>query len=110
MQPSNGMRNIYAHILANYMYKERPEEIVLARIRIGHTYFTHNYLLREEDQPECSACLCPMTVKHILIECADFLHVRRKYFNVLSLRELFDQIHPTKIISFVKEIGLFYHF
>ena len=32
------------------------EEVVLSRLRIGHTYFTHSYILRQEDPPECRAC------------------------------------------------------
>jgi kelch-like protein 2/3 len=88
--------------------ENRREEIVLARLRIGHTHFTHSYLPRGEIQPECVACVCPMTVEHILIECADFLHIRRKYFTVTSMKQLFDTVNPSKILSFLKEIQLFY--
>ena len=88
--------------------KSRREEIVLTRIRIGHTHYTHGYLLRGEDQPECVACMCPLTVRHILLECADFLHNRRKYYNVPSLFDLFDQVPPSKILNYLKEIELFY--
>ena len=43
----------------------RREEAVLARVRIGHSYITHSYLLKKEDQPQCVACNSPLTVKHI---------------------------------------------
>ena len=86
----------------------RREEIVLARLRIGHTSLTHNYLPRGDLQPVCYACACPLTVQHILVDCIDFIHVRRKYFNVSSLRQLFEEINPSKIFGFLKEIGLFY--
>ncbi|ELU10867.1 hypothetical protein CAPTEDRAFT_200496, partial [Capitella teleta] len=56
--------------------EKRREEIVLARIRIGHTHYTHDYIPRGDDQTECVACVCPLTVQHIIIECADFLHIR----------------------------------
>jgi len=88
--------------------ENRREEIVLARLRIGHTYFTHSYLPRGDIQPECYACDCPLTVHHILIDCADFLHVRRKYFNVSSLKQLFEEVNPSTILSFLREIELFY--
>jgi len=88
--------------------KNRREEIVLARLRIGHTYFTHSYLPRGDIQPECYACDCPLTVHHILIDCADFLHIRRKYFNVSSLKQLFEEVNPSKIFAFLREIELFY--
>ena len=29
----------------------RKEEVVLSRLRIGHTYFSHSYILRQEDPP-----------------------------------------------------------
>ena len=34
----------------------RKEEVVLSRLRIGHTYFSHSYILRQEDPAECTAC------------------------------------------------------
>jgi hypothetical protein len=88
--------------------ESRREEIVLARLRIGHTHYTHGYLLRGEDQPECVACVCPLTVQHILLDCADFLHIRRRFYNVSSLFELFDQVPPSKVFNYLKEIELFY--
>ena len=85
----------------------KKEEVVLARLRIGHTYLTHVYLLKGEDQPECVGCQHPLTVKHILLDCIDFSHIRMKYYNVSSMSELFDKIHPTLILNFLREAGLF---
>ena len=62
-------------ILGTWKYRRRPnrkEESVLSRIRIGHTYFTHSYLLKREDQPECIPCQCPLSVRHIMVDCVDF--------------------------------------
>ena len=44
----------------------RREEIVSARLRIGHTYLTHSYLLKGEEAPQCVSCNAPLTVEHIL--------------------------------------------
>ena len=71
-------------------------------------FFTQRYLLCGDVQPEYVACVCPLTVQHILIECADFMHIRQKYFSVSSVRELFEKVSPSKIFSFLKEIELFY--
>jgi len=90
--------------------ENRREEIVLARARIGHTYITHKYLLKSEDIPFCIPCNCLFTVQHILIECVDYMPVRRKYFNVKDLRSLFAKDKPTVIFDFLKEIGLFKDF
>lgn len=88
----------------------RREEIVLARARIGHSHLTHGYLLRHEDQPWCIPCDCAFTVKHILVECMDFSHIRMRYFNASSMKVLFEEVDPSKILAFLKAIGLFHRF
>jgi len=34
----------------------RRDEVVINRLRIGHTRCTHSYLLSGADQPECTTC------------------------------------------------------
>ena len=89
---------------------DRREEVVLARARIGHTYLTHNYLLKRDLAPECIGCDTLLTVKHILIECIDFDHIRARFYCATSMRQLFDEVNPTKVINFLKAIGLFFRF
>ena len=55
----------------------RREEVVLARLRLGHTRVTHSYLLQGEEQPQCVGCDAPFTVRHFLLECGDFAQVRK---------------------------------
>lgn len=50
------------------------------------------------------------TIKHILIDCIDFDVSRRRYSTVSSRGQLFVDIHPSKMLLCLKEIGLFYHF
>ena len=50
----------------------RREDVVITRLRIGHTRFTHSYILNREEQPFCIACNQHITVKHILTDCIDF--------------------------------------
>jgi ribonuclease HI len=89
----------------------RREEIVLARARIGHSHLTHGYLLRREIPPVCMrSCQSILSVKHIFIECVDFDILRRRFFNVSSMKQLFEEVNPSKILSYLKEIGLFYQF
>ena len=59
----------------------RHDSVLINRLRIGHTHVTHSYLLSGDDQPECDVCQCPLTVKHIMIECVDLHDVRN---NTLS--------------------------
>ena len=85
----------------------RKQETVMTRLRIGHTWITHSYLLKKEDQPFCHACDNPFTVKHILVECSDFTHTRNKYYTTTDVHTLFREVNSSKIIEFLKEIKLF---
>ena len=63
----------------------RKENTVLNRLHISHSYLTHSFILRKEEAPVCVACNAVITVKHILIECADLLEIRKKYFEERDL-------------------------
>jgi ribonuclease HI len=88
--------------------EKRRDEIVIARLRIGHTFLTHSHLLSGNDAPMCYGCDCTFTVKHILIDCVEFSFIRRKYYRFNSLKEVFEKVKPALILAFLKEIGLFY--
>ena len=81
----------------------RRDTVLLNRLRIGHTRLTHSYLLSGDDLPENGTCQCPLTVKHILVECVDLKDVRNKHFVASSIKDLFDSIEAHKIIDFIKE-------
>ena len=82
--------------------------VLLNRLHIGHSYLTHFFILRKEEAPVCFACNVVLTVKHILIECADLLEIRKKYFEEKSLYSLFRNVIPEVIFDFLREIGVFY--
>ena len=63
----------------------RKEDTVLNRLHIGHSYLTHFFILRKEEAPVFVACNAVITAKHILIEYADLLEIRKKYFEEKSL-------------------------
>ena len=85
----------------------QKEEVVLSRLRIGHTYFTHSYILRQEDPPECIACQEIYSVRHVLIDCIDLGLIRPRFYTVPDMKTLFDTISVDRILSFVKEVNLF---
>ena len=70
------------------------ENTVLNRLHIGHSYLTHSFILRKEEAAVCVARNAVITVKHILIECADLLEIRKKYFEERSLYSLFLNVIP----------------
>ena len=45
----------------------------------GHSRFTHGHWLKGEP-----LCQCPLTLKHILLDCADFMHIRTKFYQLSS--------------------------
>jgi len=55
------------------------------------------------DQPEWTSCQCPLTVKHILVECSDFNNTRNKHFVASSMQELFRTVDIRNILDFIKE-------
>ena len=87
--------------------KIRKEEVILARLRIGHTQITHNYLLKNEEPPICTACEEQFTVKHILLNCIDLSQIQAKHYQANNLKELFNKTKQHKIIQFLKEARLY---
>ena len=85
----------------------RREEIVLARLRIRHTRVTNSCLLKREERPHCVGCDTPFTVRHFLLDCADFGRERRSLFQVNNLKDLFKDVSVENILSFLKNVNLF---
>ena len=77
-------------------------------LHIGHSYLTHSFSLRKEEASICAAYNTVITVKHILIECADLLEIGKKYFEERSLYSVFRNVIPEIIFDFLREIGMFY--
>ena len=51
-------------------------------------YLTHSFLSKKEEPPVSVACNTTITVKHILMECADLVEVRRRYLRSSLFRNL----------------------
>ena len=107
--PLNKLRKItpivsqpHTHHLSN-----RGDQSIFNRCRIGHSHLTHEVLLKGEPPPECIPRDCPLTIKHLLIECADFNDVRRRFYQVPSLQNLFNTVKPEVILDFLKAAALY---
>ena len=77
----------------------RRDSVLLNRLRNCHTHLSHSYLLSGDNLPECGTCQCPLTVKHILVECVDLSKVQNKHFVASSIKYLFDNIGAHMIID-----------
>ena len=85
----------------------RREEVILSRLRIGRTYFSHWFILRKENPPECIACQEAYSVKHVLIDCTDLGLIRSRFYHVPDMKTLFDTVNVDSILTFIKEVNLF---
>ena len=91
----------------------RRVEVILTRLRIGHTRLTHGWLMStpHEDIPECTNCNCILTVKHIFCECNRFNRERILCFGrrPLTLTEIFAESKTftvSRILMFLRQIRL----
>src|SRR5215469_3329856 len=64
--------------------KSRREEVVLARLRIGHTRLTLGQILAGNLRPRCESCNKNLMVFPILVECSQNEAVRASCFPSLS--------------------------
>ena len=82
----------------------RLDEVVLHRIRVGHTHLTHAFLLKRETPPECNHCNCLLTDKHILVECPLHNTSRTKHYTATTLHQFFNTVHSTHIIKYLDDM------
>ena len=85
----NKLYAIYPNV-GGYQYQSslsRRDAVLVNRLRIGHTRLTHSYQLSGDDQPVCSACQFPLTVKQFLIECVNFAAICSSYFSASSMKD-----------------------
>ena len=94
--------------------KSRREEVILCRLRIGHTHATHGYLLCGAQQPACPRCGARLSVRHVLLDCPQLEEERRRHLcasaSDLSLACLLgdnsDFIDGGRLFSFISAAGL----
>jgi hypothetical protein len=84
------------------------DELIVCRLRLGHTHATHSYLLKCENPPQCLGCSAPLTVEHLLVSCNVVKKTRLQFFTESSLHSVFNNVAPRKNVDFIKAIG-FYH-
>ena len=83
------------------------QDIILSRIRIGHSYLTHAYLLKGETVPQCTCCNQLLTVNHILVDCKKYEKIRLKSLQATNLTLLFKDIPGPQIIEYLKQVNCF---
>jgi hypothetical protein len=64
----------------------RRDEVVLARLRIGHTFHTHSHLMEGAPPPLC--CGTPLTVLHFLNHCKHLQTIISEHFLLRNLKDI----------------------
>ena len=79
-------------------------EVVLARIKIGHTNLTYGYLMKtpHDPIPICNVCQTTVKVKHIICECTKFDRQRIAIIDNKSLKEVLSESQSFSIYPLIK--------
>ena len=91
-----------------FKHLTRAEEVVITRLRIGHTKATKSHILSRGPPTACQHCGQTLTVEHVLLECTVLQQIRDEYYTAESLRALFETIPEACIVEFLREAGFFY--
>lgn len=86
----------------------RKEQMIINRLRAGHTYITHSYKMAKENEPICISCQSTLTVQHIF-ECKDNRTIRklRKWKIVEWKNELFEESKLYNFFGFLKDLDYY---
>lgn len=85
----------------------RKKQVVLTRIRIGHTNLTHIHLITKETQNKCSTCNTPITIPHIFTECRGLQRLRIVNDIKTNFKDNFtESAQADKVIKFLNDAKL----
>lgn len=88
----------------------RWEEVVISRLRIGHSRLTHGHLMGGLESSICDVCEVPLSVEHILIDCHKY-NETREHYSINSCIELAlgdDESKIKKLLEYLKDTRLIY--
>ena len=95
------------------------EEVVINRLRLGHTLITHGYLFDYEDgfirQPPCRWCEAELlSIKHVLLDCPVLQNVREDILKTalfdrnITMETLIGESGAIRsVLTYLREIEIF---
>ena len=86
--------------------KLRCEQVSISWLRIGYTTLTDSFMLKEEKQTQVFDISNAIHHLMCLIECRDFALIRKRFFKVNSMSNLFKNINMDDVLSFLRDVGL----
>ena len=98
--------------------RTRRDEVVINRLRLGHTRLTHGFMFDPELQrvlPPCELCNeYVVSIHHILIECPAIAAERREYLQSslqgreINMLNLLGEGGPIRdVLRFLREVNLY---
>nr|CAH7737670.1 unnamed protein product [Callosobruchus chinensis] len=91
-----------------HLNMKRREQVVIARLRMGHTNITSMHLLRGESPPLCPTCQETITTKHILLDCPQYEHYRMQLNLPNNIRCCLSSMESTKnVLKFTQLTNMF---
>ena len=107
---ANKLREIHED-LGGWMttHSNRQIEVVLTRLKIGHTRLTHGHLMANDPPPVCEECQEPLSVAHVVEKCAAFSAARARHLAPpCTLKSVLgDPCKVPALIKFLREIDIF---
>ena len=90
-----------------FRHLTRAEEVVITRLRTGHTKAPKSHILSWGPPLGYQHCGRTLTIEHILLECTVLQQSRDEYYRIDSLRTLFETIPEACILEFLREAGFY---
>ena len=85
-----------------FQHPTGAEEVVITRLRIGHTEATKSRILFRGPPTTCQHCDQTLTIEHILLECTVLRQSRDEYYTADSLKILFGTISEACTVEFLR--------
>ena len=91
--------------------KSRRIEVVLTRMRIGHSNMTHAHLMTRPHgpAPQCDLCGASMTIKHVIERCPRLRAIRQRTIGEGNVKEILGEgpkYSTKRILAFLKEANM----
>ena len=86
----------------------RKEQVLISRLKLGHTNISHLYLMINENPPICDVCNKRITVEHLITECIKYDNQRRKNnITEIEMINLGESVNIKKVLQFLKDTELY---
>ncbi|XP_053989675.1 uncharacterized protein LOC128882131 [Hylaeus volcanicus] len=86
----------------------RKDQVKLTRLRIGHTSWSHSYLITKTEPNNCDTCRTQNSIEHILVTCLKYNTIKTQFELPNSLSVLREENSGKQTLSFLKDIGLYH--